>query len=626
MSLLELARGLIELAANDRAQPIPAVFNLSTWKGEPLGDWLIQELSVWYRVPVVQGSKWLSDGRLVLLLDGLDEVSLERRSDCVRAINQFVHTTRFGGLAVCSRLQEYTSLAVPLAVNAAVCLQPLTPSQIQEYLTAGDGQLEALRLAIRSDPELQALANTPLMLNLMSAAYEGLTVDALSGTALDTVEERREHLFTNYVRRMFERHVRAASTYPRDRMVRGLTWLARQMRQHTESSFLLERLQPDWLKTRSERWAYTVSSRVLCGAALGLVLGAILDVTLGMIAMASAGLAAEARDFLTYLKFGLIFGVLNGIIVGLVDGWRFERSRWRKEARSGRTPKQVLLDVAAYVLGLGLVNWLFLTIAGGFDEPASGLMFGFLVGLLFGLLFGIHDSRRGVSDDIRTVEALHWSWAGVRQTGTRGLLGGTAIGAVLALVGVIIGVPIATEPHAADWLIAGILLSLSGGVLGAVVGAAFGGLKSSTIESKAVPNEGIRLSVRNAVLAGVVAGVLVGGLVGGATALFASGAQAANAGVLGGLFFGLLAGLRNGGFDVIQHYTLRVALAARGYAPLDYSRFLDCAAALIFLQKAGGGYLFVHRLLLEYFAEREESPGPALASAPAAAVPIAVRS
>jgi len=50
-------------------------------------------------------------------------------------------------------------------------------------------------------------------------------------------------------------------------------------------------------------------------------------------------------------------------------------------------------------------------------------------------------------------------------------------------------------------------------------------------------------------------------------------------------------------------------LRLNGSAPLNYARFLDCAAERIFLRKVGGGYIFVHRLLLEYFAslEPEES-------------------
>jgi len=41
---------------------------------------------------------------------------------------------------------------------------------------------------------------------------------------------------------------------------------------------------------------------------------------------------------------------------------------------------------------------------------------------------------------------------------------------------------------------------------------------------------------------------------------------------------------------------------AHGYAPWRYARFLDDATDRIFLRKVGRGYIFVHRLLLEYFA------------------------
>ncbi|MEA1869960.1 MAG: hypothetical protein U9N09_07450 [Euryarchaeota archaeon] len=64
-----------------------------------------------------------------------------------------------------------------------------------------------------------------------------------------------------------------------------------------------------------------------------------------------------------------------------------------------------------------------------------------------------------------------------------------------------------------------------------------------------------------------------------------------------------------GGLACIQHLVLRIMLWRNGFAPLNYARFLDCAAGRIFLRKVGGGYIFVHRLLLEYFAslEPEES-------------------
>jgi hypothetical protein len=38
-------------------------------------------------------------------------------------------------------------------------------------------------------------------------------------------------------------------------------------------------------------------------------------------------------------------------------------------------------------------------------------------------------------------------------------------------------------------------------------------------------------------------------------------------------------------------------------------KFLDHCARLILLKKVGGGYIFIHRMLLEYFAEMTSSNG-----------------
>jgi hypothetical protein len=82
-------------------------------------------------------------------------------------------------------------------------------------------------------------------------------------------------------------------------------------------------------------------------------------------------------------------------------------------------------------------------------------------------------------------------------------------------------------------------------------------------------------------------------------------------GLIYGLFLiGLMAGLVGvywyGGLDVIQHYVLRLILIIQGYMPRNYAHFLDRAVDRIFLQKVGGGYRFIHRMLLEHFADIAE--------------------
>lgn len=54
-------------------------------------------------------------------------------------------------------------------------------------------------------------------------------------------------------------------------------------------------------------------------------------------------------------------------------------------------------------------------------------------------------------------------------------------------------------------------------------------------------------------------------------------------------------------FDAVEAVILYIS----GYSPWNYARFLDDAIDRLFLQKVGGGYIFVHRLLMEHFAQME---------------------
>jgi len=58
---------------------------------------------------------------------------------------------------------------------------------------------------------------------------------------------------------------------------------------------------------------------------------------------------------------------------------------------------------------------------------------------------------------------------------------------------------------------------------------------------------------------------------------------------------------------VIKHYVVRMTLWLNGHTPFKFVKFLDDCARLILLKKVGGGYIFIHRTLLEYFAEIPQS-------------------
>ena len=67
-------------------------------------------------------------------------------------------------------------------------------------------------------------------------------------------------------------------------------------------------------------------------------------------------------------------------------------------------------------------------------------------------------------------------------------------------------------------------------------------------------------------------------------------------------FFGLLTFLWYGGVDTLNHLVLRLTLNGRRELPFRSRPFFDHAVDCILLRRVGGGYVFVHRLLLEYFA------------------------
>lgn len=101
-TLLELARDLIARARGAPVEPVPVVLALSTWTDaqRDFSAWLITELGLRYQVPKRLAQSWLDEGRFVLLLDGLDEVTEGQRAACVGAVNAFAEAHPPSGLAV----------------------------------------------------------------------------------------------------------------------------------------------------------------------------------------------------------------------------------------------------------------------------------------------------------------------------------------------------------------------------------------------------------------------------------------------------------------------------------------------------------------------------------------------
>jgi DNA polymerase III delta prime subunit len=175
--LLELARELLTRAEGDATHPISVILNLSSWanKQPPLATWIIEQLQLVYQVPPRFGQAWLEHDQWLLLLDGLDEVEVSARDACIEAINAY-HGEHFNPLVVCSRSQKYLTREARLALPSAIVVQPLQEQLVTDYLKGVGKPLTAVRAALRTNPTLQQLITTPLMLNVIILAYRDKAV------------------------------------------------------------------------------------------------------------------------------------------------------------------------------------------------------------------------------------------------------------------------------------------------------------------------------------------------------------------------------------------------------------------------------------------------------------------
>lgn len=582
--LLDLTRSLIARTRDNVDSPIPVVFTLSAWadKRLPLVEWLIDELNAKYLVPKETGREWLKQQSLGLMLDGLDEVRLEVRDDCVAAINAFRGEYGLTPICVSSRTAEYEMLSKPLNVEGAVIagtqapvkdskgvqlklegallLKPLTDDQIGEYIRRAGPELTGLHTLMEQDAALRELAHSPLMLSIMMVAYRGIPADQL---AAGSIEDHRKHLFDAYIARMFKRRA-GKSTTPPEAMTKHLAWLAQKMQQSGQTMLLIENIQPSWLRTDGQRRAYEWVQRLI-----GFPLLVLPFIVLGTLA-----------------SFGAVLSFFINYAVGISD--------------------MLIGDFTspAYIFSG------FLILAG------MSVVFGLAAAIIVSLVVG-----KTADQPIQVIESLRWSPGWSWQAAAGGLLTpilGSVLISVLWSLGSLVR-NIGSAPTALFHLGAGMLPAMTvgalSGVLAAIIfGMLFGGLKSTTVSTSTRPNEGIRLSLRNALLMGLgVAGAItVLALwieVAALRADFARSLEAMSQIALGliavitvGMVTGYLISVVYGGAAVVQHYALRGVLAHQKLMPFRIAPLLDEAANLILLRKVGGGYLFVHRLLMEHLA------------------------
>ena len=513
--LLQLVSHLLAAAESDDSCPMPAVFALSAYRdGRPLTDWLVDQLANNYETPRKLAAQWIDAGRFVPLLDGLDEVDPSLRPMCAEAINAFRQQHPGVALLVTARSRDYQTLATRLNMDKAIVLQPLTPEQIDTYLSRRGPRLAGLRQSLAADPTLRELAQTPLMLSIMTLAYRRMPEEGgeMGGRLLTSTQ-----LFDVYAERMARYRGKDMRFAPSD-TITWLTWLAKQLTREGKPTFFLEDMQPSWLAA-DDRPRLARSMRLLVFLFL------------------LAGALPASFLFMTFGRWGAALAVL---LVGLA--------------------------AAAVPALTGRFLW----------------------------------RARLPFNRIETVESLAWSWPYATLGLGVGVVGGLVLGALVGWLDRWSATAWAT-PWAA-------LLAAAGGALGAFEA----GLRPGDLRLRMAPGQGVGQSLRSGVVVMtrvmVLAGVLLSVALGAASLLNGGDVILAAAPWLLWLllYLGLGFALAYGQLAYYQHARLRRILYDRGHIADDYPAFLNQTAERNLLRKVGGGYTFVHALLLQYFSGRAE--------------------
>jgi hypothetical protein len=581
--MLELVAVLLVRAEEDPSAPIPVVFNLSSWayRGERMKDWLISQLESVYHLPRKLAQTWVEGEKLTLCLDGLDEITVggaERdselsemaqrsrvrcRRECLLALNNYIEKKSVP-LVLCCREEDFAALGMRLLTHrgdySTIWVKPLSDAKVEAYLAAERPHLSSLRKAIAIDDGLRQMARTPFLLSTMAIAYRDLRTDVILAGGEGDEKARRDHLFRKYFNARYDSAERALKErYKPDELNKYLGELAWKIEEGNSNLIFVEQLQPDraWLG-RSGYLLYVAFVALLLLLFIGVLVGIPAGWAIGYELAAPGPLAERLMhfDFECMLLTTLCCGTI------MIAGFTLTKS-WGFGVACGVT------------LGVGRM----FVISMGAHNPGDWLLQG-LTTIAVGvpILVWVMKARGHARDHIRPFE--RWKWN---------------------LKGALLGVAMAVAAGAALTVFLDRTRGSGFGLALVIILALAFGYRRTDLEPKTYPNQGLRRSATNA-LRVVVLSASAGAFCFGVVFRAGEGPEMGIINIILGLSLGVTS-LVFGGMPLMQHVSLRLALALRDLAPLDLVTFLDAASDMHLLRKVGGGFMFQHEYLRYYFRD-----------------------
>jgi hypothetical protein len=392
--LLELLEGW------QPGEPVPVLFSLASWEPHTqprVQDWLAAQLNQSYpdlRAFGPDTAQRLADqGRLLPVLDGLDEIPTERRGEVVDRLNASLHPDT--GVIVTSRTAEYTETVHTgdvLTAAAVIEAEPLTASEAATYLTdllprqVGDSW-QAVLTALRGGTAgaLAEVVASPLGLWLLRVVHiEGRRdpqplIDP--GRYADPAaigHHLLQELIPAAVRSRpplpsGEDPLRPTRRHDPEQVRWWLTTLAIELRDANTR---------DWRWWQLARHTFT---RRQIGLVFGLVvwlkvglLSAVLGLAIGVVDGLAGALAGAAIGLVAGLVAGLVVALVAGLVFALVGGARDAPAHADFRLRGRAT-------TLVSELARGLVGGLVVGLPVGLVDLVVGLVVGLVCGLVFGL-------------------------------------------------------------------------------------------------------------------------------------------------------------------------------------------------------------------------------------------------
>jgi len=234
---------------------------------------------------------------------------------------------------------------------------------------------------------------------------------------------------------------------------------------------------------------------------------------------------------------------------------------------------------------------------------STSILFGIGLSLIIATMPTVSAYRHTKSTPITTVETVQWSFNTLKQNVGK-KIGINILISILFFVMTYIFLSILFDARAG---LAGFSIALSH----LITYIHSTGFSTSGVGNRVQPNQGMWTSLRNMFQVGIytiilfsLSAVLVFSIIYDLQMGLIVGTYMAISSVSVILTPDVL--INPGGLSVLQHVILRRLLEREGQIPRNLAQFLDYTSSLILMRKVGGGYIFIHRYLLEYFADLED--------------------